>query len=70
MRCADRAQAIGHVARQAAAGDAVLVAGKGHEPYQIVGTEVLHFDDREVVRALFDAQPPSASPADASSTRA
>ena len=35
---------------RAAPGDAVVIAGKGHEDYQIVGEEVLHFDDREEAR--------------------
>ena len=36
----------------AAAGDTVLIAGKGHETYQIVGADVLAFDDRAVARAI------------------
>jgi UDP-N-acetylmuramoyl-L-alanyl-D-glutamate--2,6-diaminopimelate ligase len=36
--------------REAHDEDMVLIAGKGHEDYQIVGTEKLHFDDREVAR--------------------
>ena len=32
-------------------GDTILLAGKGHETYQIIGTESLDFDDREVARA-------------------
>ena len=34
-------------------GDIILVAGKGHETYQIVGREKRHFDDREELRAAF-----------------
>lgn len=47
----DRRAAITSAVLQAAPGDVVLVAGKGHETYQIVGDTVSDFDDREVVRA-------------------
>ncbi|MBD3349268.1 MAG: UDP-N-acetylmuramoyl-L-alanyl-D-glutamate--2,6-diaminopimelate ligase [Candidatus Eisenbacteria bacterium] len=43
----DRREAIGRAISVAAPGDVVLIAGKGHENYQIVGTETRHFDDRE-----------------------
>ncbi|MGB3612861.1 MAG: UDP-N-acetylmuramoyl-L-alanyl-D-glutamate--2,6-diaminopimelate ligase [Elainellaceae cyanobacterium] len=46
----DRAQAIHTAIAQAKAGDTVLLAGKGHEDYQILGTEKIHFDDREQAR--------------------
>lgn len=46
----DRAEAIRIAIRQAAPGDGVLIAGKGHEDYQILGTEKIHFDDREQAR--------------------
>ena len=36
--------------REACPGDMVLIAGKGHEDYQIIGTTKFHFDDREVAR--------------------
>ena len=48
----DRRSAIRMALTMAAAGDAVLIAGKGHEDYQLVGSRVLHFDDREVVREI------------------
>jgi UDP-N-acetylmuramoyl-L-alanyl-D-glutamate--2,6-diaminopimelate ligase len=43
----DRARAIAGAIADAKAGDVVLIAGKGHETYQIVGGETKHFDDRE-----------------------
>ncbi|MGF1512366.1 MAG: UDP-N-acetylmuramoyl-L-alanyl-D-glutamate--2,6-diaminopimelate ligase [Elainellaceae cyanobacterium] len=46
----DRAEAIRQAIAVAAAGDTVLIAGKGHEDYQILGTEKVHFDDREQAR--------------------
>ncbi|MBO3461113.1 UDP-N-acetylmuramoyl-L-alanyl-D-glutamate--2,6-diaminopimelate ligase [Aetokthonos hydrillicola Thurmond2011] len=46
----DRATAIRTAILQAKPGDGVLLAGKGHEDYQILGTEKIHFDDREHAR--------------------
>ncbi|YAI81439.1 MAG: UDP-N-acetylmuramoyl-L-alanyl-D-glutamate--2,6-diaminopimelate ligase [cyanobacterium endosymbiont of Rhopalodia sterrenbergii] len=46
----DRAEAIAQAIQQAEPGDGVLIAGKGHEDYQILGTEKIHFDDREQAR--------------------
>ncbi|AGL02986.1 UDP-N-acetylmuramoyl-L-alanyl-D-glutamate--2,6-diaminopimelate ligase [Desulfoscipio gibsoniae] len=43
----DRREAIRQAIRDAASGDVVLIAGKGHEDYQIIGNQRLHFDDRE-----------------------
>ncbi len=48
----DRAMAIEHAIRAASATDIVLVAGKGHEDYQIVGTERREFSDRLQVESL------------------
>lgn len=46
----DRAIAIEKAIQLAQPGDVVLIAGKGHEDYQIIGTEKRHFDDREQAR--------------------
>ena len=43
----DRGAAIAQTIAEADAADLVLVAGKGHEDYQILGVEKVHFDDRE-----------------------
>jgi UDP-N-acetylmuramoyl-L-alanyl-D-glutamate--2,6-diaminopimelate ligase len=49
----DRAEAIERAVLAAAPGDVILLAGKGHEPYQIIGTQTRAFDDRaEARRAL------------------
>ena len=46
----DRAQAISRAIAMAETGDTVVIAGKGHETYQITGDRVTEFDDREVAR--------------------
>ncbi|OMP68518.1 UDP-N-acetylmuramoyl-L-alanyl-D-glutamate--2,6-diaminopimelate ligase [Domibacillus epiphyticus] len=51
----DRKEAIHRAIKFAQPGDSVVIAGKGHETYQIIGRTVLHFDDREVAKeALAD----------------
>ncbi len=60
----DRARAIEQVAKLCRPGDVVLVAGKGHEAYQLIGTERIPMDDRQLVREFFEhyhtpARPPS-----------
>ena len=51
----DRAAAIERALGEAKAGDTVLVAGKGHENFQIIGDQRLPFDDREAARAALRA---------------
>ncbi|MEW5322562.1 UDP-N-acetylmuramoyl-L-alanyl-D-glutamate--2,6-diaminopimelate ligase [Geobacillus thermoleovorans] len=46
----DREEAIRYAIGQAQEGDVVLIAGKGHETYQIIGDDVIDFDDRAVAR--------------------
>jgi UDP-N-acetylmuramyl-tripeptide synthetase len=50
----DRRRAIGIAIHSARPGDTVLIAGKGHETYQIVGRTVLAFDDREEARRAIE----------------
>ncbi len=51
---ADRREAIEVTIGEARPGDVVLIAGKGHEPYQVIGTQRRPFDDRAVVTAALD----------------
>ena len=48
----DRRSAIAATLHQARDGDVVLIAGKGHEDYQIIGNEKIHFSDLEVVQEM------------------
>ncbi len=47
----DRGEAVEIAIRMAGPGDVVVLAGKGHEDYQIIGETKIHFDDREAARA-------------------
>jgi len=55
----DRRQAIRLAVSLLVSGDLLLVAGKGHEDYQIIGKEKFHFDDREELRAALLSETPS-----------
>lgn len=50
----DRREAIHTAIKKAKAGDVVLIAGKGHETYQIIGNDKFHFDDREIAREALE----------------
>jgi UDP-N-acetylmuramoyl-L-alanyl-D-glutamate--2,6-diaminopimelate ligase len=52
----DRRRAIARALDLAKAGDAVLIAGKGHEDYQMFADRTIHFDDREAARAELEAR--------------
>ena len=49
----DREEAIRTAIMIASQGATILLAGKGHETYQIIGTEKRHFDEKEIVREIF-----------------
>ncbi len=55
LRIVDRRQAIARAVAMARAGDTILLAGKGHETYQVIGREKLPFDEAEVVQAAVRA---------------
>jgi len=55
-KIADRREAIFRAISQARSNDLVMIAGKGHEDYQIIGREVFHFDDKEVAREALQKQ--------------
>jgi UDP-N-acetylmuramoyl-L-alanyl-D-glutamate--2,6-diaminopimelate ligase len=55
-RIADRLEAIRLALAEAREGDTILLAGKGHETYQVLGTEKVPFDEREIVARLLEAR--------------
>jgi UDP-N-acetylmuramyl-tripeptide synthetase len=56
LKVSDRREAIRRAVEDARAGDIVVIAGKGHEDYQIIGAEKRHFDDREVAREALSSK--------------
>ena len=50
----DRAEAIAYAISLSNPGDVILIAGKGHEDYQIIGETTLVFDDRVWVKRLLE----------------
>ena len=56
---ADRREAIMEAARISREGDTILIAGKGHEDYQIIGDMRTHFDDREEIEKAYAGLDPS-----------
>ena len=49
----NRIEAINFAISNAKTGDIIILAGKGHETYQVIGTEKVHFDDREEIKKYF-----------------
>jgi UDP-N-acetylmuramoyl-L-alanyl-D-glutamate--2,6-diaminopimelate ligase len=58
----DRRAAIRSAIAAAAPGDLVVIAGKGHETYQIVGEATQHFDDRDEARGALAARDGAVTP--------
>jgi UDP-N-acetylmuramoyl-L-alanyl-D-glutamate--2,6-diaminopimelate ligase len=56
----DRRDAIGRAIAIAGTGDVVIIAGKGHETYQLIGSDKFHFDDREVAAEALQRRAESA----------
>ncbi len=54
FKITDRVMAIKSALYSAKAGDTVLIAGKGHEKYQISGTQKIYFNEREIIRKLLE----------------
>ncbi len=50
----NRKEAIGYAIQNARPGDLILLAGKGHEDYQILGTTKIHFDEKEIVKEFLE----------------
>lgn len=56
VRIENRREAIAYALSHAQADDVIILAGKGHETYQILKDGTIHFDEREVVAGLLEAQ--------------
>ena len=52
----DRYEAIKWALKNCAPGDTLLLAGKGHEDYQVLAHGTIHFDEREIVAELLEKQ--------------
>ena len=52
LRITDRLAAIRAALNEGKDGDTILLAGKGHETYQIIGSEKIDFDEREIVKKM------------------
>ena len=52
----DRTEAIRFAMNEAKSGDVIVLAGKGHETYQIIGTEKRHYDEREIVKGILSGE--------------
>ena len=50
----DRREAIEHALKTARTGDIIMILGKGHETTQTIGTQTLHFNDREVAEEILE----------------
>jgi len=50
----DRSRAVQHAIVNAGAGDVILLAGKGHETYQVFADKTIHLDEREIVVSIID----------------
>jgi UDP-N-acetylmuramoyl-L-alanyl-D-glutamate--2,6-diaminopimelate ligase len=54
VRITDRTEAIRYAISRAGKDDVVLLCGKGHETYQVIGEEKIHYDEREIVKEIIN----------------
>ncbi|MDD6276250.1 MAG: UDP-N-acetylmuramoyl-L-alanyl-D-glutamate--2,6-diaminopimelate ligase, partial [Clostridia bacterium] len=54
FKITDRTQAIKAALFSAQSGDTVLIAGKGHEKYQILGKQKIYYNEREIIKRLLE----------------
>ena len=52
----NRTEAIRFAMDEAKAGDVIVLAGKGHETYQIIGKTKNHYDEREIVKGILSGE--------------